>query len=321
MGGIKIFKKIFGVLVALVFIINILVPPASGGIGSKEEINIAIIRQHWDILDKTVGSRISNSLHKRCLDKYENKYNVNFNVYEFWDGLDGGDVQDGLLSKLDIDVIIGPGGFGCLYTPKAYRREIKKFVFLGGGFYGICGDSTFGSLGITDESRKFSRIISRFFEVDSISPMLKLANVYTDASVFDSIIKDSFWFKKTDIIKPLMKLPTSRARIYFKKTNPPIQEPYFRSTTRTMMGNAPMVDGPLLYRFFMPRVKTIALYIKGDDPYESRFAGKKAIVATHYGLGRVVLSSPHPEQTFGNSKAQDVYIRNVLWLGRSLPNT
>ena len=314
-------KKITGTIIILILILNMLIIPSSGKNISKKEIKIAIIKQRWDILDKNFDGWITTLLHKRCLRQYEDKYNVKFKVYEFWDDFDGGDVQNGLLEKLDIDVIIGPGGFGCLNTPEAYRKEIKKFVFLGGGFYGICGDSTFGSLGMTHTNKKLLRTINRVFEIEGISPMLKLANVYTDASVFEPLIDEPLWFKKTDLLKPLMKLPLSRTRIYFKKTNPPIQEPYFRSTIRTMMGNAPMIDGPLINRLFMSKVKTIAIYVKSDEPYNSRFTVKKAIIATTYGLGRVILSSPHPELTIGNKKAHDVYVRNVLWLARALPNT
>ena len=292
-----------------------------GKIQPKKRINIALIMQHWDILDDTFNIRLSIFLHKRCLNQYEKKYNVKFLVYEFWDGLEGGDVQNDLLKKLKIDVVIGPGGFGSLYTPALYREKIKEFVRRGGGFYGICGDSTFGSLGVTHTSRKFLRIVNRIFEIESITPMLKLANVYTDASVFEPIIEDNYIFTKIDIIRSLAKLPLSRASIYFKKTNPPIQEPYFRRTVRTMMGNAPLIDGPTIYRIFMPRIITIAFYLGCDEPYDRSIRGKKAIIGTTYGDGRVILSSPHPEFTLGNRKAHEIYIRNVLWLAKSLPNT
>ena len=315
-------KKIYAILISLMFIILIFSTSITyGKIELKKRINVAIIMQNWDILDNSFSTKLSVFLHKRCLKQYENKYNVKFRIYEFWDSFEGGDVQNGLLKKLRIDVVIGPGGFGCLCTPEKYRAEIKDFIRLGGGFYGICGDSTFGSLGVTHTSRKFLRIVNRIFEIESITPMLKLANVYTDASVFEPIIEENYIFTKIDIIRSLVKLPMSRAAIYFKKTNPPIQEPYFRRTVRTMMGNAPLIDGPRIYRIFMPRIITIAFYLGCDEPYDKSIRGKKAIIGTTYGIGRVVLSSPHPEFTLGNLKAHEIYIRNVLWLANALPNS
>jgi hypothetical protein len=292
-----------------------------GDIQPKKRINVAIILQHWDILDNSETTKISVMLHKKCLKQYENKYNVKFRVYEFWDSLEGGDVQKGLLKKFKINVVIGPGGFGCLYTPKNYRKELKDFVRSGGGFYGICGDSTFGSLGITHKSKKLLRIMNRIFEIDTITPMLKLANVYSDASVFEPIIDEPIIFTRINLIRSLIRLPLSRAALFFKKTYPPVQEPYFRRTIRTMMGNAPLTDGPMLYKIFMPRVFTIAVYLGCDSPYDKSVRGEKAIVGTTYGRGRVILSSPHPEFTVGNYKAHEIYVRNILWLSKNLLDT
>ena len=274
--------------------------------------------QNWDILDLSDSTQLSIFLHKRCLKQYEDIYNVKFRTFVLWDSFEGGDVQSGLLKKLKIDVAIGPGGFGCLFTPEKYREEIKDFVKSGGGFYGICGDSTFGSLGITHTSKKFFRIVNRMFEIDTISPMLKLANVYTDGSIFNPIIKDNRIFTKLDLIRSLIKLPISRVSLYFKKTYPPIQEPYFRKTVRTMMGNAPLIDGPTINKLFMPRVFTIAVYMGQDQPYDKSIRGKKAIIGSNYGLGRVILSSPHPELTIFNYKAHEIYVRNIIWLANDL---
>ena len=55
------------------------------------------------------------------------------------------------------------------------------------------------------------------FEIETITPMLKLANVYTDASVFNQIIDENFFFTKIDLIRCLIKLPISRVSLYFKK--------------------------------------------------------------------------------------------------------
>lgn len=51
-------------------------------------------------------------IYKRILRRAGHQYDVDFEVYEFWDRWRGGDVQQGKLRKLDIDVVVGPGGFG-----------------------------------------------------------------------------------------------------------------------------------------------------------------------------------------------------------------
>jgi len=85
-----------------------------------------------------------------------------------------------------------------------------------------------------------------------------------------------------------------------------------------MMGNAPLIDGPTINKLFMSRVFTIAVYLGEDPPYDESIRGKKAIIGSNYGLGRVILSSPHPELTIGNYKAHEIYVRNIIWLANDL---
>jgi hypothetical protein len=279
-------------------------------------IRVAIIRQRWDPLDVAFSSLVANDLHKRCLKEAELRYNIKFKVYDFWDSWEGGDVQSGLLWKKRIDVIIAPGGFGGWHTPEKYRKEIKRFVFLGGGFYGICGDSTFGSLGVKHLHNRYVKLLNKLFGFECLTPMLGLANVYTDVSDLIEIVGIPAFFTKIDMIKCLASLPLSRAPIYILPTKLPIQEPYFNEKINVMLGNAPMVDGPLMNRLFMPKVVTLAVFEGYDKPYSESIKGKKAIIATTYGKGRVILSAVHPELTVLNKKAHDIYIRNVLWLAK-----
>jgi hypothetical protein len=302
-------------------ILTVILPISSGVFNRKKVIKIAMICQHWDFIDESSASRLTTLVHKYRLKQAEERYDVDIEFYEFWDDWNGGDVQDGLLKKLKIDVIIAPGGVGGWYTPWRYRREIKKFVRSGGGFYGICGDSTFGSLGVENLNWRYNRLIGKILGFDELSPMLGLANVYTDASVLKYLIKNPAFFSKLDMLQFLSKLPLSRASIHFEWTRFSIQEPYFGENLRIMEGNAPLVDGPTLNRFFMPKVITIATFKRYDDPYDKSIEDKKAIIATTYGMGRVVLSPIHAELTVGNRKAGDVYMRNVLWLSGDLPNT
>ncbi len=292
----------------------LILPSTSGAITKKETIRVAIIRQHWDFLDTGYGTKFATFLHKQCLKNAEEKYNVKFKIYEFWDYWDHGDVQNGQLRLKRIDVIIAPGGVGGWYTPVKYRQKIKNFVRSGGGFYGICGDSTFGSLGVENLNLRYNRLLCKLFGFDTLSPMLGLANVYTDASVIKYIIKNPIMFPKLDMLQFLSALPTSRGIIHIRHSMQTIQEPYEGKNIRVMLGNAPLVNGDIFRNIYMPKVHTIATFGRSDDPYDNSIDHKKAIISTHFGLGRVILSPVHTELTVGNKKAQDVYARNVLWL-------
>ncbi|HEC89502.1 MAG TPA: hypothetical protein ENI44_02840, partial [Thermoplasmatales archaeon] len=170
--------------------------PLTTGFHSRKTIKVAFLWQKWDILD--VVAKINMQIYRHILKKAEDRYNVRFKIYEFWDAWNKGDVQSGKLRKLGIDTIVMPGGFGSWDTPRKYRREIKNFVRRGGGFYGICGDSTFGSLGVINLPSGYRFPLKRITGSWSFTPMLGLANVYTDATPFSHIIKHPLFFTKLD---------------------------------------------------------------------------------------------------------------------------
>jgi len=310
--------KFLAVFMVCLFLIPALSPQTSAGLSdTKRTIKVAFIWQRWDILD--IPAPIGMMIYKRILRQAEKEYNVEFEIYEFWDRWRGGDVQRGLLEKMNIDVVIGPGGFGGWNSPREYRTQIRDFVRSGGSFYGICGDSTFGSLGVVNLPQGYKFPLKKATGSWGFTPMLGLANVYTDASAFDHILQYPFWIKRTEVIKTATQLPISRAPILIEPSLLPIQEPYYHSRVRVMLGNAPLVDGPRLLRLFMPKVYTLAVFKGTDSPYDDTLKDQKAIVATTYGRGRVILSVAHPELTIGNSKAHDIFVRNILWLARALP--
>lgn len=306
--------------IILILLLPNLIPVSSGFFNKKPTINIAIIRQEWDFFDKSATSKFSTLFHKIRLKQGAQKYDVRVKIYEFWDDWNGGDVQRGLLLRKNIDVVIAPGGVGGWHTPLLYRLQLRRFVRKGGGFYGICGDSTFGSLGVEKLNWRYNTLMSKLLGFSELSPMLGLANVCTDASALRNIIQNPRFFSTLDMIQFLSKLPFSRARIYFNKNTMPIQQPYMGTSMRIMLGNAPLVDGPLVNTLFMSKVHTIASFRRPDEPYDDNIKYKKAIIATTYHKGRVVLSPVHAEFTFGNLRAQDIYFRNILWLADELNN-
>ena len=327
-------RKITGLLLIALVVLPVIDVPVSSSLQGyfenpsqsffrerKPVVKVAIIRQYWDPLDVLFTAKISTLIHVLCLKKAEIRYNVRFRIFEFWDNWLIGDVQSGLLQLGDIDVIIAPGGVGGWYTPLPYRFQIKQFVRSGGGFYGICGDSTFGSLGVKGMKWQYKPLISRLLGYEDLSPMLRLVDVYTDASAFLDVIKFPLFFNRVSALNRLSQLPESRAEIYFEKNTLPIQKPYMGKTLIGMLGNAPMVDGPVLFDVFMPKVYTVATIKTAASPYGERIIGKKAIVASTYGKGRVVLSCIHSELTLGSKQMQDVYVRNVLWLAKQLGNS
>ena len=216
--------------------------------------------------------------------------------------------------RKNIDVVIAPGGVGGWYSPFLYRYQIRKFVRRGGGFYGICGDSTFGSLGLKRFNIRYNSLIDVMLGREELSPMLGLANVYTDASVLHYIFEHPKILPKLDMIQFLSRLPTLRGRIFFNRGTLPVQETYMGKSIWVMLGNTPPIDGSALLGQFMPKVYTIASFRQPDDPYDNTIKFKKAIIATTYGQGLVILSPIHAEFTFGNPRARDVYIRDALWL-------
>ena len=289
------------------------------GLKKKPTIKVAFIWQRWDCLD--VPAKLGMELYRRELKVAESKYNVNFEVYEFWDNKITGDVQRGKLRKLNIDVVVGPGGFGGWNCPEKYREEIKEFVKKGRGFYGICGDSTFGSLGMINMPRGSKRLMLKLLGINEFTPMLGLANVYTDASALKEELQYPLYYNKLDMIRTVSSLFLSRAEIYIVKSQIPIQEPYFGKNVKVMLGNAALVDGPKLNRLFMSKVTDIAIFKGYDAPYDSSLEGKKAIIATTYHNGRVILSAPHPELTIESRKMHDIFVRNILWCAKELPET
>lgn len=311
-------KKILALIILIILLFPTVLPNSIALFDRKPVIRVAIIRQKWDFLDQSPTSRLSTRVHTHYLKKEAERYGYDIKVFEYWDSWYHGDVQSGKLRFRNIDIVIAPGGVGGWYTPFRYRHELRKFVRRGGGFYGICGDSTFGSLGVKNMNVQYNSLITRLLGYNELSPMLGLANVYTDASALQSIIRNPKYFSTLNMIQFLSRLPISRGRIHFHRTIPAIQEPYMGSSVRMMLGNAPLVSGPVSNNLFMPKVVTIASFARPDEPYDRDIKYTKAIVATTYGFGRVVLSPLHAEFTIGNAKAHDVYIRNVLWLAGEL---
>jgi len=274
---------------------------------SKTTIKIGFLLQSYDWMD--TGVKFILFQYKRCLRAGERRYNVNFELKILMDDLNGGDVHNGALENGDYDIILAPGGYGSWYTSETYRENIRNFISKGGGYYGICGDSTFGGF-TPDLSDGYKEMMGKFFDLKDVTEMLEVVNVCSNMSVFEEMIGDPNNISKTTIWKLLFGLATSRAYIKFIPGIYSIQEPFYNKNVRIMLGNVPLIDAG---KNNMPDVVDVGLFDGYDYPYPRSIVGQKAIVSTTYGDGRVVLSAPHPELTFGNKNAHHVFVRNLLW--------
>lgn len=286
---------------------------------SKPTIKVAFIWQKWDILDN-VFSKIYMRIYERHLNKGEKKYNVTFEIFEFWDNLESGDVQNGTLISEEIDIVVGPGGFGTWNCSSNYRAKIKEFIEGGGGFYGICGDSSLGTLGFKNLPEGYRDMLKANLGYDDFTPMLGLVNVYMDASFLDQIFKNPERFNKLSTIKTLLVIALSRGTIKVRRNILPVQKEHFGKNIRVQMGSPPLINGPLINRLFMSRVYTIAVFKNPAKPYNYKIIGEKAVVAARYKDSRIILSTPHPELAFLNAKSGDFFTRNVLWCAKQLPD-
>ncbi|MEF8879549.1 MAG: hypothetical protein V5A64_04070 [Candidatus Thermoplasmatota archaeon] len=275
----------------------------------KRKIKIGFMVQTYDWMDV---EGLLLPLHKNCLIKGESWFDVEFEIVVLEDSFNSGDVHSGALED-DFDVVVGPGGFGSWCTSSEYREKIKVFIENGGGYYGICGDSTFGGFK-PNVSEEFKPLLKKLFGIEGITEMLGVANVRSNVSVFYEIISPEN-FTKLDVGLFLMKMAFSRAKIKFLESEENIHRSRFNQTEKVMLGNVPLEDAG---RKNMADVSTLAVFNESDRPYPPSIVGQKAMVATTYGEGRVVLSAPHPELTLGNKDAQRIYIRNLLWAADAL---
>lgn len=285
---------------------------------SKPTIKVAFIWQKWDILDNIL-SKIYMKIYERHLNKGEKKYNVTFEIYEFWDNSTSGNVQNGSLMTEEIDIVVGPGGFGTWNCSSNYTAKLKQFIEAGGGFYGICGDSSLGTLGFKNLPEGYKDMLKANLGYDDFTPMLGLVNVYMDASFLDQIFKNPEDFNKLSTIKTLIVVALSRGTIKVRRNILSVQKENFGKNIRVQMGSPPLVNGPIINRLFMSRVYTLAVFKKPAKPYNYKIVGEKAVVAAKYNDSRIILSTPHPELAFLSAKSGDFFTRNILWCAKQLP--
>jgi hypothetical protein len=317
-------KKRILKIICLIAILSLIIPSLSTTSNAeiltsqtKPTIKVAFTWQKWDILDNSL-SKIYMKIYEKHLNKGEKKYNVTFEIYEYWDNLESGDIQNGKLESQGIDILVGPGGFGAWNCPSNYRAKIKQFIEAGGGFYGICGDSTLGTLGFKNLPEGYKEMLNASFGYDDFTPMLGLVNVYMDASFLDQLFKNPERFNKLVMIKIILLVGLSRGTIKVRRNLLTVQKEHFGKNIRVQMGSPPLVNGPLINRLIMSRVYTIAVFKNPAKPYNYKIIGEKAVVAAKYKDSRIILSTPHPELAFANKKSGDFFTRNILWCAKQL---
>jgi glutamine amidotransferase-like uncharacterized protein len=183
------------------------------------------------------------------------------------------EIMAGALGQFDVVVFPGGTGTGTARTiEKKGRSVVRKFVSDGGGLLGICAGAYFAT-------RHYSWSLG-----------------VLDAKVLDT----AHWARGSGTVR--MKLSRAGRRLFSeRKAEVPIL--YWQ--------------GPILARAGDPRIpdfEVLATYrteIAKNGAPRGVMIGTPAIVRGRFGKGRVLVSSPHPEQT---SALFDYVPRAVRWL-------
>lgn len=182
------------------------------------------------------------------------------------------DIRDGKLA--DCDVLIIPGGSGSLQSKKleqSGRDQIRSFVQNGGGYVGICAGS--------------------YLATSDYTWSLHLLN----AKVFDR----AHWARGTGEVR--LKV-TDVGQSLLQEDDPEIACYYGQ--------------GPLLIpdtKSELPAYEPLAEYateIAEKGAPRGVMIGTTAIARSHFGKGRVICYSPHPEQSGGPNH---LILHGVRW--------
>ena len=281
---------------------------------NQQEIKVAILLQNWDYMDIIIRLLIFPSYQNR-FKEIERDYNIKINLHVFRDTWFGGDVQKGKLKTDGIDIAIAPGGTGGWYCPERFRNKITEFVSTGGGFFGICGDSALGTSGYINAPEDVNKLLFRLFLYREITDPLGFINVYTDVEPITEHFKNKLRQNTLYVLLFLKAIQMSDSEIYLNNELPFAQDLAGEKISATV-GMAPMVkipgNGGLDTSFY-----EIGTFGDSNSPYNPRFLeGKYAIVASEYGIGRVVLSAAHPEMSYGMPDAHKLFNEALLWLAK-----
>jgi glutamine amidotransferase-like uncharacterized protein len=186
----------------------------------------------------------------------------------------GEQIREGVLK--DFDVVIFTGGSGSKQAEtigEAGRAEVRKFVGNGGGYVGICAGAYLACEGFS-----------------------------WGAKVLDAKTVSSKWRRGSGNVK--MELTDDGRKI---------------------LGDLPgqfdvrYVNGPIIKQSTnsaIPDFKALALFrteLAENGTPKNVMVNSPAIAAGDFGKGRVIISSPHPEQTDG---LEPLVIRAVEWAGK-----
>jgi putative intracellular protease/amidase len=198
------------------------------------------------------------------------------------------DIRGGVLQRFG--VVIFPGGSGSRQSEalgEAGKRAVREFVRAGGGFVGICGGAFLATAGYD----------------------WSLALVNAKALTGD-----------TDIPGVGTKSMVARGG--------GIVQVELTEAGKRVLGDLPQFDvsysgGPILSparRRDLPQYATLAEFrseVWQYEPQRGTMIDTPAIVAARFGMGYVILSSPHPEMA---RRLHPLIRRAILAVGRHSPN-
>lgn len=185
------------------------------------------------------------------------------------------DISAGVLKQFDLVVFSGGSGSGQgKALAETGRAAVKRYVDQGGGYIGICAGSYLACSG-------FSWGLG-ILDARTKSPLWKRG-------------KGTVKFAATDSGHELLGLKPADTDVLY--ANGPILEPAHQDD--------------------IPDFTALATFVtelaKNDTP-KGLMVNSPAVVAGHFGQGRVICFSPHPEQTQG---LDGCVVRAVRWVARS----
>ena len=274
--------KVF-VIIAIIFLLTLNIP--------EKEINVAIYYSNINIFSQEIKDAIDYSWKENGI-----KYKINAQIIE------KEDIEKGKLTSYDVLIIPGSGRPYLDALNEKWKEEVKKFVYNGGGYIGICGGANIASMGFENGINK---ILNK--------ATLKIANVYLN----DDQMQEWQYLWRSNWSHGGIPI-----NLYIPRNDNPIFDGFYGSyRSMRYWGGAGMYEGK------EKRNEIIPLAIFAEEPMEiaplhrwiwlgkwipyrvikTDIKGQYAAIATTYGKGRVVLFSPHPEkETFFGGYVEEI---------------
>ena len=215
------------------------------------------------------------------------------------------------LSNENFDVfIVGASAKSYLMDSfnERWRQAVKKFVWNGGGYIGICGGANLASMGYMQPKSPFQRYINR--------GVLGIASVY---------INDDFDGEWQYLLKVNYDNYSGQIGVKTKIVEGDIFKDYDKKFLNISYGGGPSfylnndVKPLLIYDEEPMYTKPIHYWIPAPNGWKiwknvtTDIKGQAAAIETNYGKGKIFLFGPHPEEYFMENGSIIEYFGKSAW--------